>query len=331
MTANNRIVPNETFADKESPKKLGPYEIPGNGQGHLNKDMQKTIVALTGWHVRSESRSCGGIIAGTTPYDATAPNKSAALHLGVHYLLKQQSTVKFPCDGAGLGPLADPSRNKPRRTEPILADQVKVSSAEVHPAIKGCLTGHRGTLPKIRLVTLGWQSEGFINKSEKQVVGQVCGKLSIEGYGNVHIFNTEATEGLNTVSEELLGSCTGHNFLILEDVWEKQETAKLVHNVVCRYKNFRRTAKPGEVYTAVIFCKTGKHRSVAISILLQQMFAHCLGISVKFVHRSCNLGMWDGLCQNQCSYCIHTDKKAAWMQKEMLKVVDRINGIVCSS
>ena len=154
---------------------------------------------------------------------------------------------------AGLGPLADPSRNEPSRTEPILADQVKVSSAEVRPAIKGCLTGHRGTLPKIRLVTLGWQSEGFINKSEIQVVGQICKKLSIEGYGNVHIFNTEATKGLKAVSDEVLGSCTGHNCLILEEVWEKQETAKLVQNVVRRYNTFRRNAKPGEVYTAVIF------------------------------------------------------------------------------
>lgn len=204
-------------------------------------------MGLTGWHVRSESRSCGGIVAGTTACDATAPNKSAALSLAVHYLLKQQSTGQFPFDGAGLGPLADPSGNEPSRTEPILADQVEVSSAEVHPAIKGCLTGHRGTLPNIRLVTLGWQSEGFINKSEKQVVGQICGKLSIEGYGNAHIFNT---------GEELLGSCTGHNSHILEEVWEKQETAKLVHNVVRRYSNFRRKAKPGEVYTAVIFCNT---------------------------------------------------------------------------
>ena len=90
---------------------------------------------------------------------------------------------------------------------------MKVSSAEVQPAIKGCLTGHRGTLPEIRLVTLGWQSEGFINKSEAQVVGQICGKLSLEGYGNVHIFNAEELkyEGLYLVGEEHFVSCTGHN------------------------------------------------------------------------------------------------------------------------
>ena len=97
-------------------------------------------------------------------------------------------------------------------------------------------------------------------------------------------------------------------------------TAYLVHNVVCRYNNFRRTAKPGEVYTVVIHCKTGNHRSVAISILLKQMIDHGLGVPVQIEHRSDKLGLWGKFCGQKCKYCRYTDKKAAWMQKEMLKV-----------
>ena len=191
MTANNCIVPNETVADEESPKNLGPYEIPGNGQGHLNKDMQKTIVAFTGWHVRSESRSCGGIIAGTTANRTVcSKNKAAALKLAVDYLINQQSTGTFPCDKARLGPLAYPSRNEPSLTEPFLADQVKVSSAEVDPARQARLarlTRPCDTWPDIHLVTLGWKTEGFSNKSERQLVAQICKKLSMEGHRNMHI------------------------------------------------------------------------------------------------------------------------------------------------
>ena len=107
----------------------------------------------------------------------------------------------------------------------------------------------------------------------------------------MHIFNTEATKGLR-ISKELLGSCTGYNSKILKAVWEKQGTAKLVHNVIRRYNTFRRKAKPGEVYTAVIYCRTGYHRSVAISILLKQIIDQGLAVPVKIVHRSYKLHKW---------------------------------------
>ena len=120
----------------------------------------------------------------------------------------------------------------------------------------------------------------------------------------------------------------------MKSVWNHPETERIVEAVMRTYRKFCASAGPGAVFDVVIYCTSGCHRSVAVALLLEQLFPLVPlaynnmddEVSVKIVHRSKEMGWWKKkYCRQECSNCRGTADRKAWMRKEMMKVAEHIS------
>ena len=129
-------------------------------------------------------------------------------------------------------------------------------------------------------------------------------------------------------------TCTGYSRVIMKSVWNHPETMRIVARVMQTYAAFCDDAEPGEVFDVVLYCTSGCHRSVAVALLLEQLFpfvplAHTNmdnEASVEIVHRSQDFGLWkqNRYCGQSCTNCRESAFKRHWMKKEMMKVAEHI-------
>ena len=150
-------------------------------------------------------------------------------------------------------------------------------------------------------------------------------------------FNTMWTKDHN-VQKIHFHTCTGYSRLIMKSVWNHPETERIVESVMRTHRKFCASAGPGAVFDVVIYCTSGCHRSVAVALLLEQLFP-CVPlayqdmdnkVSVQIKHRSQESGLWkqNRYCGQKCTNCKESAFKSHWMKTEMVKVAEKIGNSI---
>ena len=123
-------------------------------------------------------------------------------------------------------------------------------------------------------------------------------RLGLTPVPKENIFDTSVIESTDAHILRCFQTCTGNNWHIPNFVWNTPAAATIAKKVFSAYITFRNNCKQGEIFTAVLHCKIGNHRSVAMAVLLEIIFRVLLqfagehDVSVETVHRSEEIGHW---------------------------------------
>ena len=189
---------------------------------------------------------------------------------------------------------------------------------------------YRNTRPSVRLVTLGWHAEGWENKPGDWIE-KIQNMLMDEGYDFVpanRILNTLNTKGDGL--DEHIQICNGYNWYILESVWKTLAAIVVTKNMFWDYLGFRKVARPGQVFAAAFFCRSGNHRSVAMCHLVKCVFLDMLrnsgsdDVSVIQWDRSKEKGHWDKFCGERCEHCKRSTDNDAWIAEKFRRVTAEV-------
>ena len=89
------------------------------------------------------------------------------------------------------------------------------------------------------------------------------------------------------------------------------------------YRTFRENRKQGENFITVLCCTSGNHHSVAMAVLLENLFLTIFeaagehDVSVETVHCCQEMGLWEEFCLG-CKNCKDSDAKRDWLKKKAM-------------
>ena len=119
---------------------------------------------------------------------------------------------------------------------------------------------------------------------------------------------------------------TGYNFEILKSIWKTREAIQITTTLYWDYIRFCDTSGAQDIFTATFFCKSGRHRSVAVCYLFKCVILEFFkkeGNTDDLV-RQINLSEWTGktwkLCPKTCMHCQKGKEKDDWIVQQVLRV-----------
>ena len=188
--------------------------------------------------------------------------------------------------------------------------------------------------PRVQFILCGYEVEGcsYYNGTWDRIAEYIQTKLNLEGtYGHIpieHVFNCIPLKGnMSRKCWANLKRHTGFHWTYLKTVWNHEVMPTLLDRFLTTLEQYREE-HPLKTFTAVFVCRSGIHRSVAVSHGLSYLFRRAATPTGFLVneHRSQSKRYWEQLCggahvRSFCSLCDQSEDKDDWMLKKISKLV----------